>query len=431
MPRILDKLMARLGYAKAAEERAVDLKTFHSATRDLSAATRTGLTVSPEDAMRLTAVFACVRLLSDSVASLPLHLYRRGPAGRERFEDHPLYDVLHCEANPTLSAHGLKQSIMVSLLLYGNFYAVINRNSLGQPVELWPLDPRGVAVNFQNGALTYQTTQVQPGLLSSHDVLHVRGMATASSWVGISPITQVREAVGLSLAAEEYGARFFSQDATPRVALEIPGVASPESKALLKAAYESETAGLANAHRPIVLDQGIKLTPLSISPEDAQFIETRRYQTQEIARLFGVPPHLIGEVSGSTSWGTGIEQQNLGYLQYALLPYLDRIEQAITTLLLSKAERKQAYPEFSLEGFLRGATASRFAAYSVARQGGWMSVNEIRQRENMNPIEGGDVYLSPLNMAPAERKAGQNEEGNKKGNADQQDPGEDRIDGGS
>lgn len=372
----------------------------------------TGKVVNQSTAMQLTAVFACVSLLSETFASLPAILYRRLDRGKERAIDHPLYSVLHDIANPEQTSADFRSTMMAHILLWGHCYAEISRNGAGDVKALWPITPTRVRP-FRNSrnALMYQvnlsenpssslpaTTQN----LSADRVLHVSGV------LGLSPIGQAREALGLTMAAEEYGARFFSNDSTPGGVLEHPGQLSGDAQLRLRDQIETQTRGLSNKHRMMVLEEGMKWTGIGLPPEDSQFLETRKFQVGEIARIFRVPPHMIGDVDRSTSWGTGIEQQNIGFVVYSVRSWLVRWEQEENKTLLSEEERKNYFIEYLVDGLLRGDIASRYAAYSIARQNGWMNGNEIRELENQNPVPGLDEYLVNTAMAPASSPSGDN-----------------------
>jgi HK97 family phage portal protein len=367
----------------------------------------TGKVVNPSTAMQLTAVYACVSLLSETFASLPAILYQRLKRGKERAIDHPLYPVLHDIANPEQTSADFRSTMMAHILLWGHCYAEISRNGAGKVKALWPITPTRVRP-FRNSrnALMYQInlsenpTSSMPAAtqnLSADRVLHVSGV------LGLSPIGQAREALGLTMAAEEYGARFFSNDSTPGGVLEHPGQLSPEAQLRLRNQVEDQTRGLSNKHRMMVLEEGMKWTGIGLPPEDSQFLETRKFQVGEIARIFRVPPHMIGDVDRSTSWGTGIEQQNIGFVVYSLRSWLVRWEQEQNKTLLSEDERKNYFVEYLVDGLLRGDIQSRYQSYSIARQNGWMNGNEIRELENQNPAKGLDIYLVNGNMTPVDK----------------------------
>lgn len=368
----------------------------------------TGRVVSAEGALAQATVFACVRLISESVGMLPLILYRRmAPRGKERATNHPLYTILHTLPNPELTPSELWENLVGHVALWGNAYCEIEYDLAGRRRALWPLRPdrMEVGVNDRNERTYVYTTPNGRRLgLERWRVWHVRGWGT-DAWVGKSPISLAREAIGLALATEEYGSRFFGNDSRPGGALRHPGKLTPAAADRLRGSWESAHGGMGNAHRVAVLEEGIEWQTIGIAPEDAQFLETRQFQDTKICSIYRVPPHMIGIVDSSTSWGTGIEQQGIGYVSYTLMPYLVRITQSLGRDLLTTAERTELFAEYLTDALVRGDIGARYSAYSVGRTGGWLSVNDIRERENMNPVDGGDGYLQPLNMAPLGRAA--------------------------
>lgn len=367
--------------------------------------TATGLAVSPETALQTTAVLACVRVLSETLASLPLVLYRRlKPRGKERALEHYLYPILHDQANPEMTSFEFREVSMSHLATWGNSYANIERE--GDRVKaLWPLRPDKMQVWRTSVGLMYkyQLPQSAGGgtrLLSEYEVMHIRGLSP-DGIVGYSPIQLARQAVGLSLAMEEFGARFFGNGAIPGAVLEHPGTLSDQAHKHLKESWEEEHQGLTQAHRFAILEEGMKIEKIGIPPEDSQFIQSRKFQVDEIARLYRMPPHMIQDLEHATF--SNIEHQGIEFVVHTMGPWLGRWEPRLALSLLSLDERRQYFPEFLVEGLLRGDIATRFTAYAIGRQNGWMSANDIRELENQNPIEeGGDVYLVPLNMIPAD-----------------------------
>ncbi len=366
----------------------------------------TGRAVNPSTAMQLTAVYACVTLISETIGSLPLILYRRMERGKTRAVTHTLYSVLHDWPNDEQTSVDFRSLVMAHVLLYGHGYAEVVRNGAGQVKELWPIPPWLVTEsrNSRND-LVYVVRLPEKGAqnLSASRVLHVQAP------LGLSPIAQAREALGLTMASEEYGARFFANDSTPGGIVEHPGNLSPEAQERIKTQIEQQTQGLSKKHRLMILEEGMKWHQIGISPEDSQMLETRKFQVGEIARIFRVPPHMIGDVEKSTSWGTGIEQQNIGFITYSLRSWMVRWEQAIHQTLLSADERKDYFAEHLVDGLLRGDAQTRYKNYQIARQNGWLSGNDIRVLENMDPVDGLDAYLVNGNMIPVDQ-AGQRTE---------------------
>ena len=289
----------------------------------------TGKSVNVTTAMQLVAVYACIRLISEAVATLPLHLYRRLEQGKERAPEHSLYPVLHDIPNPEMTSVELRETVQAHMLLWGVGYCEVVRNGAGQVKQLWPIIPTRVRP-FRNtrNELVYRVT-----LPDNHfQTLRADRILRMSALLGLSPIGQAREALGLTMAAEEYGARFFANDSRPGGLLEHPGQLSTEASARLRNSWEESQKGLTNAHRIAILEEGLKWVQVGIAPEDAQFLETRKYQLDEIARLYHVPPHMIGDLDRAT-WAN-IEHLSIDFVVNTLRPWLVRWEQAIHKTLL-------------------------------------------------------------------------------------------------
>ncbi|MBI9042916.1 MAG: phage portal protein [Anaerolineaceae bacterium] len=366
----------------------------------------TGLTVTPERALQITAVYAAVRILAEGLASLPLPVYKRLPnGGKERDGEHSLYKVLHDQANEAMTAFQFKETMMGHLCLWGNAYAEIQFDGGGHVRGLWPLRPDETEIRWVNGKLFYVTTLPKKFghkriALSSERVFHLRGLSM-DGIQGMSPIKMERNALGLAAATEEYGSRFFGNGAKPGGVLEHPQHLSDEAHNRVKGSWEEMHQGLENSHRVAILEEGMQYKQVGIPPEDAQFLETRKFQVSEIARIFRVPPHMLADLERATF--SNIEQQSQDFLIFTLQPWLVRWEQELKKDLFTQAERKTHFAEFLVAGLLRGDTLARYQSYAVARQNGWLSANDVRKLENMNPVKGGDVYLVPLNMVPAEQ----------------------------
>lgn len=369
--------------------------------------TTSGKAVTERSAMQMTAVYSCVRILSEAVAGLPLHLYRYTESGsKEKATDHPLYQVLHDEPNPEMTSFVFRETLMTHLLLWGNAYAQIIRNGKGEVIALYPLMPNKMTVDRdQSGQLyyEYQTSQEEAHTmkgslvrLSPRDVLHIPGLGF-DGLVGYSPIAMAKNAIGLAIATEEYGSKFFANGATPGGILEHPGVVKDPER--VRQSWNSAFGGSSNSSKVAVLEEGMKYTPISISPEQAQFLETRKFQIDEIARIFRIPPHMIGDLEKSSF--SNIEQQSLEFVKYTLDPWVCRWEQSMQRALLRPEEKKNYFFKFNVDGLLRGDYQSRMNGYAVGRQNGWMSANDIRELENLDRIpeeEGGDLYLINGNM---------------------------------
>ena len=368
-----------------------------------------GKHVNERTSMQMTAVYSCVRILSEAVASLPLNVYRyTDSGGKEKAIDHTLYRLLHDEPNPEMSSFIFRETLMTHLLLWGNAYAQIIRNGKGEVVALYPLMPDRMSVDRdKNGRLYYKYTKSNDDAptmengsvyLDPSDVLHVPGLGF-DGLVGYSPIAMAKNAIGLAIAAEEYGSKFYANGAAPSGVLEHPGTLKDPER--VRNSWNSTFGGSSNSHKIAVLEEGMKYTPISISPNEAQFLETRKFQINEIARIFRVPPHMVGDLEKSSF--SNIEQQSLEFVKYTLDPWVIRWEQALYRSLLTEEEKKELFFKFNVEGLLRGDYASRMNGYATARQNGWMSANDIRELEDLDRIPeelGGDLYLVNGNMLP-------------------------------
>lgn len=372
--------------------------------------TTSGKAVNERTAMQTTAVYACVRILAEAIASLPLHVYQyKQDGGKERIPRHLLYSLLHDEPNPEMTSFVFRETLMSHLLLWGNAYAQIIRDGRGQVLALYPLLPNKVEVSrTSNGNLFYTyrrdagESRMNPDsgtvTLRKDEVLHIPGLGF-DGLIGYSPVAMAKNAIGMALATEEYGAAFFANGANPGGVLEHPGVIKDIQR--VKDSWNSAYQGSSNSHKVAVLEEGMKFQAIGIPPEQAQFLETRKFQINEIARIFRVPPHMVGDLEKSSF--SNIEQQSLEFVKYTLDPWVVRWEQALQQSLLLPSERSNIFIKFNLDGLLRGDYASRMLGYSTGRQNGWMSANDIRELENLNRIsteEGGDLYLINGNMLP-------------------------------
>lgn len=364
--------------------------------------TTAGLDVTTETALGLVAVYACVRILSETVASLPLILYRRrADGGKERAFDHPLYPVLHDLANEDMTAFAFRETLMGHITTWGNGYAQIRRTRGGTVYDLWPLRPDKMTVTRAPGGTLRYVYERGPGdtrTFPAEDILHVAGLGF-DGVSGYSPIALARNAIGLGMAADEFGARFFANDARPGVVLQHPGHLGDLAYTNLKKSWAETHGGVAQSHKPAILEEGMTVKEIGLPPQDAQYLETRKFQAVEIARLYRIPPHMIADLERAT-FGN-IEQQSLEFVVHTLRPWLVRWEQWINYRLLLPDERGEYFCEFLVDALLRGDLLSRYNAYAVGRQNGWLSANDVRAFENMNPIDGGEVYLVPMNMTPA------------------------------
>lgn len=369
------------------------------------ASTASGRNVTEDNALTNTGVYACVRVLAETIAALPLPIYQKlENGGKERASQHPLYEVLHSIPNTEMSSFTFRETLMGHLALRGNAYAEIEINRGGQVIGLWPLRPDKMEIKRANKRLLYIYTLPDGERVSllQEQVLHIRGLGN-NGIVGFSPIKLAKEAIGLGMATEEYGAKFFGSGAKPGGVLEHPGQLSENAQKGLRQSWNEMHQGLDKAHRIAVLEEGMSYKQIGMSPEDSQFLETREFQLNEIARIFRVPPHLIGDLKRAT-FGN-IEHSSIDFVVHTIVPWLRRWEQEIYRTLFTPKERQEYFAEFLVEGLLRGDTASRYNAYSVGRQNGWLSADDIRELENMNPLPGGQgkIYLVPMNMVPADQ----------------------------
>ena len=358
---------------------------------------RTGVYVSSETALRYTTVLICVRVLAESVASLPCILYkRRADGGKDRATDHPLYKVLHDQANSWNTAFEYTEGTMVNLATRGNGFAYVDRNRKGQTIGLVPLNPDGVTITqAMDWSPKYEAVMPDnsKAKLSSKEMHHIRG-PLPKGYVGQSMISLAREAIGLGLAAEHFSAHLYANGIKPTGVLTHPGKVGVEATENLRSQFASKYAGISNGGKPLLLEEGMTWTSMSITPKDAEFISSRKFQRSEIAGIFRVPAHLVNDLEKATF--SNIEFQTLDFIIHSLRPWLVRWEQAINRDLLSEQDRAEGYfCEFLLDAMLRGDTKSRYEAHSLAIQNKWMNRNEVRIKENMNPVEGGDVFENP------------------------------------
>ena len=365
--------------------------------------TTSGKPVNERTAMQTTAVYACVRILAEAVASLPLHVYEyQDDGGKKLVHDHPLYYLLHDEPNPEMTSFVFRETLMSHLLIWGNAYAQIIRDGAGRVLGLYPLLPDKMEVQRDDKGNIYyvysRNSDENPTFkeygnikLKAEDVLHIPGLGF-DGLIGYSPIAMAKNAVGMTLACEEYGASFFANGANPGGVLEHPGVLKDPSK--VRESWNSVYRGVSNAHKIAVLEEGMKYQQIGIPPEEAQFLETRKFQINEIARLYRIPPHMVGDLDKSSF--SNIEQQSLEFVKYTLDPWVIRWEQSLQRSLLLPGEKGKYFIKLNVDGLLRGDYQSRMNGYAIGRQNGWLSTNDIREMEDMNPLpeeEGGNLYL--------------------------------------
>ena len=360
-----------------------------------------GKRVTDRTALQHIAVYACVRVLSEAIAQLPLHLYKYNDNGKERVPQHPLYFLLHDQPNPEMTSFVFRETLMSHLLIYGNAYAQIIRNGRGDVLGLYPLMPDKMKVDRdEKNRLIYiysRYDEANPNLkeqgdivLYADEVLHIPGLGF-DGLVGYSPIALAKNAIGISIACEEYGASFFGNNANPSGVLEHPGVIKNPDK--LRDAWHRAYGGR-NAHKVAVLEEGVKFTPISIPNNEAQFLETRKFQIEEIARMYRVPLHMIGDLDHATF--SNVEHLSLDFVKYSLDPWIVRWEQGLQKALLSDSEKGKYFIKFNVDGLLRGDYASRMQGYSIGIQNGFLCPNDVRELEDMNLIpeeKGGFTYM--------------------------------------
>ncbi len=374
-----------------------------------------GKSVNARSAIQVSAVYACVRVIAETVASLPFAVFEQDKQGSQKALDHPLYRLLHDEPNPEMTSFVWREAMLTHLLLWGNSYGQILRAGRGNIVGIYPLLPDRMEVDRDDkGRLTYtySTTNGQQVKLRPEDVLHIPGLGF-DGVMGYSPIAVERNAVGLSIAAEEFGSKFFGNGATPSGILTHPNtVKNPKA---LRESWMAAYGGSSNSNRIAILEEGMTFTRISMPNNEAQFLETRKFQVEEICRIYRVPPHMIGDLEHATF--SNIEHQSIDFAVHCIRPWLVRIEQSINRALFTEQEKGRYYCQFNLDGLMRGSYKERMEGYAIGRQNGFLSANDIRRLENQNPIpreDGGDAYLVNGNMLPISfilqnRKVGEND----------------------
>ncbi|WP_025154460.1 phage portal protein [Morganella morganii] len=371
--------------------------------------TYSGRRVSPQLAMQLTAVFSCVRVLAESVGMLPCSLYEQLETGNRRAVRERLNRLLSVNPNNYMTPQEFWELLIACLCLRGNFYAY-KVKALGEVVELLPLDPSSVTPKL-NSKWEPEYQVIFPDgrhdTLTQDDIWHVR-IFTLDGLTGLSPIAYAKQAVGLGLATEEHGSRLFGNGAVTSGVLQTDQYLKDDAYERLKTDFENRHQGLANAHKPMILEMGLKWEQISMTSEDAQFLETRKFQLEEICRIFRVPLHMIQNTDRATF--NNIENLGIGFINYSLVPYLTRIEQRINAGLVKPSKQGVFYAKFNAGALLRGDMKSRFDAYATGINWGIYSPNECRELEELNPREGGDIWLTPMNMTTKPESSPEKEE---------------------
>lgn len=352
-----------------------------------------------DKALTLTAVWCAIRLLAESVSSLPVSVYSKQANG-DKVEDSksPIYNLVKFKPNYYQNKITFFEFIMLSICTEGNSYVQIVRNNSGTPVQLICLSPSSVTVVVNNNELFYQ---VDGGaVLDSSDMLHFKTI-TDDGVTGLSPIDQCAKALNWGVSLEEFGSTFFSNGAKPSSILQTDRALSDTALQRLKTSFNNNYGKLKNSNSTIVLEEGLTFKPISISPEQAQFLSSRQFSIEEVARIFNVPPHMLKDLSKSSF--NNIEMQSQEFVTYTLMPYITRIEQEMNLKLFRTNELGKTFIEFNVNGLLRGDVKSRTEAYKTAITNGYMSINEVRQKENMNSIEGGDKHFMQMNMTTIDK----------------------------
>lgn len=366
--------------------------------------TNTGIHVNEHNAMQASAVYGCVTLISKTIASLPLKIYRRKQNGEAaEMPDSPLYYLLHDEPNTMMTSCAWREQMVASVLLGGNSYTVIERDGANRPVALLPVPWQSVTVQRLKGGRNQYVIDIGDGtkeVYDQSDVLHVPGLGF-DGLKGMSVIScGARQAIGLALATESHGSHLFANGARLGVVLKHPKSLSTDAQSRLSKQFQQQHSGLSNAFKTMVLEEGMDISNMTMTSEDAQFLESRRFQVEDIARFFGVPPHMIGHQEKTSSWGTGVEQQTLGFLTFTIMPWLTRFEQEFNRKLFP---RSPFYAQFKHQGLMRGDSAARSAYYASGHQNSWLTTNEIRKAEDLPPVPGGDQLFVQSNLLPIQQ----------------------------
>lgn len=352
--------------------------------------------ISSEGALNLSAVWACVRILSETVGTLPIHLYKRTEDGRERQYNHPCHRVL-LSPNSYINRFDLMHHLMVSCALWGNGYARIFRDAAYRPCRLKLLHPAEVEPLLDTNTDTLYYRLENGEIVANDDIIHVKNLTT-NGYKGKSPIAVHRDNLSLTMSAQIYGEKFFNQGGNMSGVFKYPSTLKPDAYERLKRDLIAQSVGLHNAHIPLLLEGGMQYERISIPPEDAQFIATRKFQKTEIATIYGIPPHMIADLERATN--NNIEHQGMEFVTYCLMPYIVRIEEEFNRKLLRHDEFEDYYFLFGLNALLRGDAKTRSEYYKNMNFVGAMNANEIRAYEDMNAYEGGDEYFVQLNMTP-------------------------------
>lgn len=370
----------------------------------------TGKTVNAQTALTLTAFNAGIRIISETIASIPLHVYQKQNKGKRIATEHALYNLIHWQPNSEMTAFSFWEVMLHNMAIYGNCYADIEFDNGGNVIALWPLLPQNMKMERFNGVIRYRyllpadTGQAgQEQIIANEFIFHVHG-PSPNGLYGYNQVQLGKEAIGLGLAVEEFGNRFFGNGGNVSGVLEHPAELGEDGRKNLRDSFEETNSGLTNAHRLLILEEGLKYVQMGIPPDAAQFLETRKFSVNDMARHLRLPPHMLGDLSGSTN--NNIEQQSLEFVKYSILPWVVRIEQTARWKLLSEKDKRSYFAKFDLDGLLRGDLLSRTQALHIQRMDGIISANDWLEVENKNAQEGdqGDIYFVPVNWIDASKE---------------------------
>lgn len=395
---LAERLLAILNLRRTPPEKPAELRAWGSAAA-------AGVRVDEDVALTYSAVWACVRVISETIAALPWHLYEKGRNRREEIDanTNTVAWLLHYQANPEMSAMVWRETTLAHALLWGNAYSEIERDGAGRPTWLWLLSPDRVQVVRDAGGETLYKYQPEYGdarAVPARDMLHLRGLGW-NGLVGYSVVRMAAESIGLGLGQQRAAASIFGNSVNPSGVLEAEHAVKQEQLEALRDAWRKAYRGPGKAGETIVLPLGLKYKPVTMPLADAQFLESRQFQVDDICRWFRVPPHKVASL-GRATW-SNIEHQSIEFVTDTLMPWVARLETEANQKLLGRNQQGRLYTRINLQGLLRGDANSRFQAYAIGRQWGWLSANDIRRLEDMDPIPDGDQYLVPVNMTLADR----------------------------
>lgn len=368
--------------------------------------TASGIEVDEDIALKYSAVWAAVNIISGAIGFLPFNVYERIDKGKEKRPKHPVYRLLHDRPNDYMTAQVFREALQAHLLLWGNAYIKIERNKAGRPIALWPLmpnkvEPKVIELNGEK-ILVYELNQDGPKEQIFYDeIIHIPGLGW-NGLKGYSVIQYCAENLGLGLSAEKHSANFFGHDSTPTGILHTDQPMSKETREIVEKQWKEKRSGLDKKFDIVITHSGLKYQPIGIPAKDAQLIEARKFGVNDISRWFQIPAHFLSDLEKATF--SNIEHQGIEFVVWTLAKWLKKWEQECNYKLFSTAEQQRYFTEFNVDALLRGDIKTRYEAFAIGRTNGWLSANDIREKENMNPIEGGDTYLEPLNMKPVGSK---------------------------